>query len=268
MKKIKYIFLSLLTALMFVSCSSGNGNMGAPSYEGGYKDEVNGEVGGLGNNNIVIPEGHKIIYTVKYEINVKEALAPAINAITNEVYTLNGYVYYSNESLNYATYIYKVPAENLNAFLNAVDENEGISSKNISSEDVTSAYNELEAEIEVLEANRAAYVKMLEKDGLSLNEIMSLNDKISSIDTRLKKIYKDLDAYNARIDYATVTIDYKRVYTPPKEVFLGEYGTFLINLGKGVVEFLAYSAPFIVVAGVGVGVVFIVKKSKKKEIKK
>lgn len=270
MKKVKYIFLSLLTALMFVSCSSSSGNhvnSESPGYDTNNKGEANEEVGGLGNNNIVIPEGHKVIYTVKYEINVKDALAPTINEINDEVYTLKGYVSSSNESLYYATYVYKVPASDLNTFLNAVDECEGVSSKNISSEDVTSAYNELEAEIEVLEANRAAYVKMLEKEGLSLSEIMSINDKISSIDTRLKKIYKDLDAYNSRIDYATVTIQYTLVHTSPKEVFLGDYGKFLINLGKGIVEFLAYSAPFVAIASIGVGVVFIVKKSKKKDIK-
>ena len=267
MKKIKIILLTLLLGFMFVSCSSNNGNMGAPSYDEGYKGEAE-EVGGLGNNNIVIPDGHKIIYTVDYEIKVEKELSVTINQINSTVYTLNGYVSSSKESLSYASYVYKVPTENLNSFLNTVDSYDGISSKNIQSEDVTSAYNELTAEIEVLEANRAAYVKMLDKEGLSLSEIMSINDKISSLDTRLKKIYKDLDSYNARIDYATVTIIYRLVNAPVKEVFLGDYGTYLLNLGKGIVEFLAYSAPFVVLAGIGVTVVFVVKKTKKKEIKK
>ena len=76
--------------------------------------------------------------------------------------------------------------------------------------------------------------------------------------------YKDLDAYNARIDYATITITYRVTNAPIKEVFLGDYGKFLLNLGKTIVEFLAYSAPFVVIAGAGIGIVVLVKKTKVK----
>ena len=50
-------------------------------------------------------------------------------------------------------------------------------------------------------------------------------------------------------------------------MFLGDYGKFLLNLGKTIVEFLAYSAPFVIIAGTGIGIVVLVKKSKKKEKK-
>lgn len=262
MKKIKLVLLGLLISFFAVSCSSGAGK--GEYYEpGGDGNQING--GALGENNIVIPQGHKIIYTVEYKIYIEEAIAPTIKEVNDKVYTLNGYVSSSSESLSYAEYVYKVPTENLNAFLDSVDAIEGVSNKEIKSEDVTTSYNEVTAEIETLEASKLAYQNMLKDENLSLNEIMSLNDKITSIESKLKTLYKNLDNLNSRVDYATITIKYTLSYAPPKEVFLGDYGDFLITLGKTVVEILAYSAPFIVVAGIGVGVVFIVKKSKKKK---
>ena len=268
MKKIKFLFLSLFIVLLSVSCSSGTGVNKGEDYNPGMEGETNVDGGALGDNNIIIPEGHKVIYTVEYEINVKESLAPTIKEINEEVYTLKGYVSSSNETLNYATYVYKVPTENLNTFLDSVDATEGVAEKNIQSEDVTTSYNETLAEIETLEAQKTAYQNMLINDELTLNEIMSLNDKIASIESKLKTLYKNIDSLNSRIDYATITIKYNLVYQPPQEVFLGDYGDFLITLGKTIVEFLAYSAPFIVMAGIGVGVVIIVKKNKKKVEKK
>ena len=260
MKKIKLALISLLIGLFAVSCGAAP-NKG-DDYNEGYAPEVEG--GALGNNNIVIPEGHKIIYTVEYLVRVEEALAPTIKAVNEQVYTLKGYVSYSDETLDYAKYVYKVPTENLNAFLDSVDAIDGVAKKNIKSEDVTSSYNETTAEIETLEAQKTAYQNMLINDKLTLNEIMSLNDKIASIEGKLKTLYKNLDSLNGRIDYATITIEYKLVYSAPKEVFLGDYGNFLLTVGKTIVEFLAYSAPFIALAGIGVGTVALIKKSKKK----
>lgn len=261
MKKIRYLFLSLLLGIFVVSC-------GAAPNGGGYIEDGNGgnEIAGdaLGDNNIIVPEGHKIIYTVSYDINVKDSLAPTIRTINEEVYTLKGFIYYSDSNLNYAKYIYKVPTENINAFLDAVDELEGVSSKSIQSEDVTSSYNELEAEIETLEASKTAYQNMLLKDNLTLNEIMSLNDKIASIETRLKKLYKDFDSLNSQINYATITISYRLAYVPPQEVFLGDYGNFLLTIGKALIQFIVYTAPFAALAGIGIGVVVIVRKKAKK----
>ena len=267
MKKIKYILMVGLLSILAVSCSSKPSNKGDYYEPGENQSQGDKYEGALGDNNIIIPEGHKIIYTVEYELRIEEEIASTIKVINQEVYTLNGYIQTSSDSLSYATYVYKVPTENLNTFLNKVDEQEGVSSKKIASEDATSQYNEIQAEIEVLEASRLAYLKMLEEDGLSLNEVITLNDKIKSIDTQLKKLYKNKESFDARIDYATITISYKVINAPIKQVFLGDYGEFLLNLGKTIVEFLAYSAPFVVIAGAGIGIVVLVKKSKKKEKK-
>ena len=265
MKKFKYILLILLSVLV-VSCSSKNNN-GGGVYEPGYSDGEKDEAGNLGDNNIVTPEGHKIIYTVEYGIKVEDSITSTVRAVNSQVYTLGGYVSSSNESGTYATYVYKVPSSKLNDFLDGVDALEGVSSKKISSQDVTTSYNDLQAEIEVLEASRLAYVKMLEKDGLSMNEVITLNDKIRSIDVSLKKLYKSLDNYNSLIDYATITINYSVYYTVKPKGFLSDYGEFLLDLGKFIVSFVVYTAPFALIAGAGVGVVSLVKKSKKKESK-
>ena len=265
MKKIKYLLLIILS-IFAVSCSSKAPNKG-DAYDPNYDNVGKDEAGNLGDNNIITPEGHKIIYTVEYSIRVEESVTSTIRTVNNQVYTLGGYVSSSNDSGSYATYVYKVPSSKLNEFLDGVDALDGVSSKKINSEDVTSSYNDLQAEIEVLEASRLAYVKMLEKEGLSMDEVITLNDKIQSIDVQLKKLYKSLDGYNALIDYATITVNYSVYYTVKPQGFLSDYGEFLLDLGKFIVSFVVYTAPFALIAGAGVSVVFAVKKSKKKETK-
>ena len=138
MKKVKYILAAVLLSVFAVSCSSKPSNKGDYYEPGNQPSSGDKFEGALGDNNIIIPEGHKIIYTIEYELRIEEEIASTIKVINQEVYTLNGYIQTSSDSLSYATYVYKVPTENLNTFLNKVDEQEGVSSKKISSEDVTS----------------------------------------------------------------------------------------------------------------------------------
>lgn len=259
MKKIKYLFL-LFLSVFAISCSAPSaGQNNNNNYQEGSPD-----AGNLGDNNIVTPEGHKIIYNVKYDIYVVDTITPTVRTVNNKLYELGGWVANSDESSTNAQYVYKVPADKINEFLDTVDELEGVANKQISSQDVTTSYNDLTAEIEVLEASRAAYVKMLDDDKLTLNDVITLNSKIESIDISLKKLYKNLDSLNARIDYATVTIDYRVKYVQPVEGFFDDYIDFLGDLGKFVLNFILYTAPFALVAGAGVGIVFAVKKNKRK----
>lgn len=261
MKKIRYIILALFIMVFTAACSSGKAPGGVNGNEGSGNEIQSGN---LGNNNIFIPEGHKIIYTVEYEIATEDSITPIIRGINEELYEVGGYVSSSTESLTYAKYIYKVPVDKLNQFLDKVDASEGVSQKKIESQDVTSVYNELLAEKEILEANKAAYLKMLENDKLSFDEIVKINDKISDLDIKLKTISKNIDSYNARIDYATVTIQYRNSQIQKEEGFLSGYVGFLSEVGKIFVLFIAYTAPFAIVAGAGIGVTVIIKRRKHK----
>lgn len=252
MKKIK-LFIAIFLALFLASCSA------APNGGG---DAQNGNVqgGGTGNNQIVIPEGHKIIYTVEYTIVIENELSTSINEINAKLYELDGYISSSKQSFSNGTFVYKIPTEKLNDFLNHIDSYNGVKEKSINSEDVTTSYNEILAEMETLEASKKAYENMLANDSLTMSQIIEINKEIESLNTRLKSLGKSLDNFNERIDYATITIKYYLGSQEP--AFLSGYGDFLLDVGKGIIEFLAYTAPFALIASGTVVIIYFYKKKK------
>ena len=264
MKKIKYLIVAALLFLLGACSASPNANIqGGVNSPGDAEagESING--GGTGNNQYIIPEGHKIIYTGEYTINVEEKLSNAINQINGKVYELGGHISSSTENLYEGTYIYKIPSAKMNDFLNFTDGLGGVVNKSITSEDVTSIYNELEAELEVLQASRTAYENMLLNDKLTSSEIDTIRNKIASLDVKIKTAVKNIDNYNKRIDYATFTVKYKLISVTQEDPWLADYGNYLLKIGKGLVEFIVYTAPFALIAGGFVTVVYFIKKRKK-----
>lgn len=262
MKKITSFLLILLCGFGLVACGSGNGSY----YGDGEKNDNNGPGVETAGNQVVVDTGHKIIYSVYYSIQSTE-MQKVIKDINSKVYYFEGYISSSTqETDSYADFVYKIPTGHLNEFLDFVDTNEGIGSKRITTQDVTSTYNSLQAQIDTLEASKAAYERMLTEDNLSLDSIMKIRSYIDDINTQLKLLYNKLNGYDAVLDYSTVTIHYYQNNTVTKNSsFLGDYPEFLANLGLGIVSFLAYSAPFLLAAGIACLIIYLVRRKKAKQ---
>ncbi len=260
MKKLKIVVAILLSFITLVSCASGN----STEYHPNEGENTGGNGSALEpDNQLVIDSSRKVIYNVQYTIrssNVEET----IKSINSNLITLGGYISRSNDSSNYyATYVYKIPTDKLNDFLNTIDSNEGITNKSISTEDVTSTYNKIQASIETYEASKAAYEKMLaELENPSINDIIQITSHLDDINSNLKYLYAELDSLNGQVDYATVTIDYYQ-YDSQQSSFLGDYPDYLASLGLGFVSFLAYSAPFIIIAAIACLIIFLIRKNNK-----
>ena len=70
--------------------------------------------------------------------------------------------------------------EKLDNFLDDVDKEKGVTSKSITSTDITTNYNKAAARLEVLKTSRAAYLKAL-AEATTQGEIIGINDKIEKI---------------------------------------------------------------------------------------
>ncbi|MCH5180585.1 MAG: DUF4349 domain-containing protein [Erysipelotrichales bacterium] len=262
MKKITSFLLIALFGFSLASCG-GNGG-----YYGGDDGQTNN--GGPGvdgdGNQVVVDTGHKIIYTVNYTIHSDE-MQNVIKDINAKVYYFEGYISSSTqETDSYADFVYKIPTGHLNEFLDFVDSNEGIGSKRITTEDVTSTYNAIQAQIDTLEASKAAYERMLAEDNLSLDSIMKIRSYIDEINTQLKILYNKRDGYDAVLDYSTVKIHYYQNNVEVKNnSFLSDYPEFLARLGLGIVSFFAYSAPFLIAAGIVCLIIYLVRRKKLKQ---
>ncbi|WP_048147969.1 DUF4349 domain-containing protein [Palaeococcus ferrophilus] len=148
--------------------------------------------------------------TVQYEDPVGLA-----SKLKGKVTELNGYVVSENLERSEERVVYyitfRVPntAENearMEEFLKAYR----IKSLRLETEDVTSQYNQIMAEIESLEAEKAKLMEFYDM-AKDVEELMALENRISSINSRLNYLYLQKDYYEKVTDYVTyhVTIESK-----------------------------------------------------------
>lgn len=253
MKKRFYLFLVLVFALFLVGCgASGNSSSGGSiSQDPSYNE-----------NGILIETNRKIYYNVYINIEC-DNITDRFNYYINKAVEFDGYM--SNSNLNsesYGSVVLRIPTDKLNDFLNLVDNDKEseVVNKSISSNDVTSKYNQMEARLEVLKASRASYVSILEKAS-SINEIISLNSRIEDIDSEILQLENSLSYYDNLVDYSTVEI---RLSTEFKEEgFLSGYFDYIINVFKVILSIILYTLPFAFIAGVVLTLIFGIKKIKK-----
>lgn len=271
MKKRFFAFL-LLILLVFAltACGSENNDSGGyyPAYDGAISYEKNASSAASENdqtnNVVVIDTTNKIVYTASYTMNVGD-IQKVKNTITSKVIELEGYISNSSESEKSATITYKVPTNKLNGFLDYIDSLEGVGDKNITTEDITNSYSQTEGRIEILEASKLAYEKILREENLTYNDIILINKELAEINSELAYYRNVKDTYDNRLNYSRVTI---RIYgnsTYRGPSFFDEYfdylGKFFIGLGKGIL----YSIPVLLVLfGVFAAIFFpLYSKSKK-----
>ena len=265
MKKIYKIFICLIMLFGFglASCSNSSDNQ-LPTYNenvGGGEDT---------NNNVVVDTNRKVIYSAEYTIN-NENISSIKSDVNNKSTSLQGYVSSSEEYTTRAKVVYRIPTDKLNEFLDYIDSFEGVTSKKISSEDITSSYSEVEARISVLEASRASYVSLLSAGNLSKTEIMQIQDKIADIDAELLKISLQKDAYDSLLEYSTVTINYYVSAPIEKEpTFFDEYWDYVGSFFTGIGKAFMYILPIALVGGVIFSAIFfpIYLKNRKKKLNK
>lgn len=219
--------------------------------------------GGNPGHSQIVDEGtsQKIIYTVDYNLEFLD-IQTNMDAIIKKSRELNGYVLQSSLSDNYGYYEIKVPTDKLDAFVDFIDSLDGTNNKKITTFDVTSEYNSIQAEIEVLEARKTAYLNMLKNESLSLSQEMEINDALDKVTARLQALYFDKASYDSVLDYSTVTIHCRTL--DKDDNFFANYWGYLVSLGTVFVYAFFYLLPFGIISGAIVLIVFSVSKKKKR----
>ena len=135
-RKVFKLLLVLIVSIMLIGCGAGEPSV-AP--------DINDNIGS--NEQIVIETTRKIYYTVDINIDTDD-VNKSIDYFTQEAVKLNGYISNSNIVSVGSSYVtYKVPTNSLTQFLNYIDSdsNSNVTRKSISTNDITTKYNRVEA---------------------------------------------------------------------------------------------------------------------------
>ena len=124
------------------------------------------------------------------------------SSIRNNDYVSTYYNTYSNRT---ASYTIRIPNELVDEFVSATGNIGSILSSSSSTEDITLGYLDVESRAKALEIQQERLLALLEQ-ATSVDEIISLEDRISQVTYELESKESILRNYDNLVSYSTVTI--------------------------------------------------------------
>lgn len=295
MKKIVYSALSVLLCVMLmlsaVSCSKSADadfydrydNKGSASME--MEEDAAEGITSAEDTGKTLTEGRKIIQNIELNLQTKE-FAALLENVEKEISALGGYVEESTtngldpESRGYrsAHLIVRIPAENSTSFDSFLSENSVVTSRRVTTEDVTLQYVDMESRVKALTLEKEALEEILKK-AVNVDEIISVRSQLTNVIHEIESYQSKLRTYDNLVDYCTVNIyiyEVERTAVVEKQTVWQEIGTNLknnfANVGKGMVALFVFfisAIPYLIpVAAVAAAIIVPIRIKKAKKAKK
>ncbi len=295
MKKLLAILACLLILCSFAACAAGS--KAAPGNElyvdqaaaedgisyGSIKgDGMSEEVSQVTSADGAIEE--KIVKTVNLTVETKE-YEQYISAIRSDVAASGGYVEtsslndsYSGRNSRYASFVFRIPADKLDEFLQKAGKNGKITFQKEDQLNVTLEYVDIQSRIKAYTTERDTLLELLKKAD-DLKDVISVQERLSDVNYQIENYTSQLRVLENRVSYSTVSLDLYEVerVTEDETSLSGEIKNALAenwsNLKQGIRDFIVWfvgGLPIIIPVAVLIAVAIIVlcKVIKKRRAKK
>lgn len=247
------------------------------TYDGGADESYSSQ-----SANISVtakPTGdRKIIKTASVSVRTKE-YDTFMTALNQKIEQYKGYIE-SSEEYNYdynsnrnSTLQLKIPAESLDKFIKELEAIGTVTSKTVTSSDITDSYINTESRIKALETEEETLLNILKK-AENLSDVIQLQDRLSQVRADLDSLNAQKQSYDGMIDYSGVSLNINEVerVVEGDGSFFGEVKEKLLNNLYDLGDFFRESAinliaaiPYIAIIGVvAVVVILIVKKVRRR----
>ncbi len=260
MFRILILILSLLTVLSFASCAKSFESAG-DAY---YNETVNKapglspEVGMTGDKlNSTTPPAdiveRKIIKTYDLTAETKE-FDVTVQSLETLVAEYGGYVEsnsvsnrnYNSKMARYASYKFRIPAENADAFVNSIGNTLNVTRQNSNADDVSESYYSIEATLQELQTERDSLLNMMASldNQNDYNFWLTIQTRLSEVRQQIARLQAQLNNYDSRVEYSTVSLYINEVvnYTPAEEQ---PFGTRIANaFSEGWNDFCEFAVDF------------------------
>ena len=190
----------------------------------------------------------KLVYrcTCTYETT---AYDDSKNSLKTLISSYNGFIEnedeYTTRTNNPSVYFYtatiRVPSQNYQAFLDNSGSLGELISKTQNVSNLSQEYNDLSAELEILEAKRTSYISMM-KEAKSLNDMESLlmvDERLTDVEISINQIKTRMNSINNDVAYSYITVSIKEVREyedPVPETFSQRISQAFKNGWKNFVE--------------------------------
>lgn len=214
-----------------------------------------------------------------------------LNELASSVGSFGGYVesssigdrgYRNGQKLHYARYTIRVPAEQLDAFLNTVSDLGNVTALNTGLRDVTTNYVDSEKHLESLRVEQEALLEILAK-AQTVEDIITVQDRLTYVRYEIESYEAILRTYDDQIALSSVNLTVNEVEreTPVEKETFGQevsrrFNESLTDVGDSCKNFAAGflgNSPVILMTVIILGVivlvvVLIIKGIKKRYAKK
>lgn len=259
-RKILTLVLSVLLLLSLTACGSNGGKELAGTGNAVPDDYLVKEEGTVDTENSSgLPENRKLIQTVNMSVET-ENLDTVLQQIDSRIAELQGYVEssnvqngssYSGRRYRSASITARIPAKDLNVFLDKVGEVSNVVSSRKTVEDVTLSYVATESRMKALQTEETRLLELLAK-AETMDDLLTVEKRLTEVRTELEKVTSALRVFDNQVDYATIHLSISEVkeytdVTEPKTVWQ-RIGTGFMNSLKGVGTFFKELFVFVIVA--------------------
>lgn len=216
---IPVILLALLILFTLGACGGSGGDKGGSSssqasVSAGWDNDISeesGEVPEAGEAGEAFrPQDRKLITTVNLTAETQDH-DEFLSWLNPQIVQAGGYVESSDTYGNHnSDLVLRIPADQLNAFLQAVDGSCNIVQRSIREEDVTLDYVDSESYRDALLVEQERLLQLLEK-AESLDDIMTIEDRLTNVRYQLQNYESTLRVYDNQINYSTVYLSVSEV---------------------------------------------------------
>ena len=281
-RAIVWILCALLVLGLFGCGSKAYPSLDQVIEENDYisKDEVTTDT----ESTTSLPENRKLIQIVNMAVETED-LDAVLAQLDSRVAELGGYIEssrvqngsaYSGRRYRYANLTIRIPAKDLNSFIDKVSVISNIVSSEKTVDDVTLTYVATESRMKALQTEETRLLELLSK-AETLDDLLTVEKRLTEVRTELESVTSALRVLDNEVDYATIHLDVDEVkefteVTEPETVWqrigygfkesLEGVGTFLEDLFVFVIVSIPYIA---VIAVIPVIVLVILWRSKRKK---
>lgn len=222
-----------------------------------------------------------IIHNAAISANVKE-LSVAQEKITQKVKKYNGYivestVYQESESNNYGKMVVRVPEEHFETFLvEAESEVTKVLEHNVTGEDVTEQYVDLESRLKSKRAVEARLLVFMEK-AEKTEDLLKISDDLAKVQEEIEIIVGkmkflenqtslstiEMTLYENKIVVPSIENDDLNTWEKIKKQFVTSIN-FLLSIGSNILVLLLGNLPVLVILGVLAFISYSLFKRRKK----
>lgn len=230
---------------------------------------------------IPLPENRKWVITMSLTAET-ENLTDAMGLLAEKIQESGGYVESQsvsgtavNSGRSPSAYItVRIPAEQLDSFVEDVSGMTNVVSSSRYVEDITLRYTDTEGRVKALQTEEARLLELMEQ-AETMSDLLEIEGRLTEVRYQLENYTSTLRLYDNQVDYATLDLTLREVekFTPPEKQGFWQKVTSgladsMVDLGQGIVDFVAWvliELPYLVLVGLlGWLVVLLTRRSIKK----